>query len=151
MRLKGILVNDDQITVMEKGSTYYLEEHGESNFYVFRKKESKGHMGSFQKSRFEIVKDEEEKKIESGQVYYGLMYQKEGYPTLELKNYYMRLNRKTHVFIYQDSELEQLRGCFPISWFKDIKHIDEIPQVEEEPKDLVEVIEGKNGQMELFI
>ncbi|MBO1515028.1 hypothetical protein [Metabacillus bambusae] len=149
--LQGICVDTENTVVLQKGESYYLFPNGPDHYYVSRFPNEGAHTGCFQVKHFELI-DEEEKAmpgIDRDKVYFAQMYCKVGYPSFELKEYYIK-PRKTHCNLYEDQALTRFKGCFPLEWFTDF---EEIVTETNENDHIVEGIEfrsAENGQLLLF-
>jgi hypothetical protein len=125
LMLQGVCVDSGQSAVLQKGTSYYLFPNGVNHFYVSLFPNPNAHKGCFQKAYFQIIEKElwpEEPEVipvglDPEQIYKAqLTWRKPGYKSVELKDYYIR-PKKTHCYLYQDSRLEDCRGCFPLHWF----------------------------------
>lgn len=148
---QGIYLDTENTVVLQKGSSYYLFPNRPDHFYVSRFPKEGAHIDCFQTKHFQLIVEEEKAMtdIDREKVYFAHLYRKEGYPGLELREYFIK-PRKTHCFLYEDRALTQLKGCFPLDWFTDFEKI--VPEIDKSVP-IVEEIEFRsteNGQLLLF-
>jgi hypothetical protein len=153
--LKGVCKDPGQTAVLEKGKVYFLFPNGRNHFYVSNFPNFRAHKGCFQSSYFQVIEKEQwpqepEMKsycLDPEKVYIAnLIWRKPGYKAVALKEYYIK-PRTTHCDFYQDSNLTELGGCFPLHWFTDFveavidESVIEIPDfdIEFEENDLFSV------------
>ncbi|XQY90666.1 hypothetical protein ACNRWW_14160 [Metabacillus sp. HB246100] len=119
--LQGICINTENTVVLTEGESYYLFPNGTDHYYVSKFPNDGAHTGCFQTKHFHLV-EKEKPNLDREKVYLAHMYRKEGYPSLELKEYFINPS-KTHCYIYHDSAMTQFVGCFPLDWFKDFEEV----------------------------
>lgn len=126
--LQGIYRGEGNSEVLVEGQKYYLFPNGEKSYYVSRFPNQHAHTGSYQISYFEIVDEQHHPDLDRKKHYIAdLTYITPGkYPGTKLKQYYIQ-PRKTHAFFWEDPQLLQLRGCFPLEWFQDFKQFEPLP------------------------
>ncbi|MGG3890009.1 hypothetical protein [Metabacillus fastidiosus] len=49
-----------------------------------------------------------------------------GYPDIESIEYFIKLG-KTYCEFYEDRDLQEYKGCLPISWFTDFEEVGRLP------------------------
>lgn len=120
--LKGLCVNKGDSTVLVVGEPYFLFPNGEDHYYVSKFPNCGAHTGCFQSSLFQILTNDEQDSslsLNKNNVYRAkLIWRKEGYKNIELKEYYL-VPHKTHADFYDEQALKVYRGCFPLHWFTD--------------------------------
>ena len=163
--LQGICINTDNTVVLTEFESYFLFPNGPDLYYVSRFPNENAHTGCFEAKQFQLI-DEEELlmlEIDRKKVYLAHMHRKEGYPGLELKEYFIK-PRKKNCKIYHDRSMTQFKGCFPLNWFIDFAEV--VPQIAKSVSEtgvndtetkkndhIVEEIEfrvSENGQLLLF-
>jgi hypothetical protein len=129
--LQGVCVDPGQTEVLEKGKTYFLFPNGNDHYYVSVFPNQNSHKGCFCGNYVRIVKREtwlpepvlRQIQLDSKKVYKAvLIWRKLGYQSVALKEYYIKPS-KTHANFYDDHQLIELNGCFPLHWFSDFKEI----------------------------
>jgi hypothetical protein len=151
--LQGTCIKVGQSAVLEKGKEYFLFPNGPDHYYVSRFPNENAHTGCFQ-----VIEEEDlvMPEINREKVYIAHMYWKEGYPGLELKEFFIKAG-KTHCYLYEDRGLKQFKGCFPLEWFTDFEEI--VPEtvesdsiVEETVHELDNFVQETGGyeQLSLF-
>jgi hypothetical protein len=63
--MQGICINTGSTTVLREGQKYFLFDHGPNNFYVSKFDNVNAHMGSYRKTHFELVEDQQPAQDES--------------------------------------------------------------------------------------
>lgn len=144
--LEGICIDTENTVVLTEGERYYLFPNGSEHYYVSKFPNKGAHTGCFQAKHFKLISKTE---LDREKVYIAYMYRKEGYPGLELIEYYIKPKR-THCNIYYDKALTQFKGCFPLEWFTNFEEV-EPESMKNDP--IVEDIyfeSNDNGQLLLF-
>ncbi|MCM3651308.1 hypothetical protein [Metabacillus litoralis] len=151
LMIQGICIDTQNTMVLSEGESYYLFPNGPDHYYVSRFPNEDAHTGCFQAKHFQLIEEEDVTMpyIDREKVYFAHMYRKEGYPSLELKEYFIK-PKKTHCSLYEDRALTEFKGCFPLDWFTDFEEIvlemeDNVPIVEE-----IVFESTENGQLVLF-
>ncbi|PAD67311.1 hypothetical protein CHH83_19690 [Bacillus sp. 7586-K] len=123
--LQGICIDTENTVVLTEGEQYYLFPNGTEHYYVSKFPNEGAHTGCFQAKYFKVIEKEDVamSELDREKVYFAHMYRKEGYPGLELIEYYIK-PKKTHCNIYCDKALTQFKGCFPLDWFTDFEEIE---------------------------
>jgi hypothetical protein len=137
--LQGTCIEGGQSAVLEKGKEYFLFPNGPDHYYVSRFPNENAHTGCFQAKYFQLI-DEEDlvmPEIDREKVYIAHMYRKEGYPGLELKEYFIEAG-KTHCYLYEDRSLKKCKGCFPLEWLTDFEEI--VPETVESDQIVEETV-----------
>lgn len=65
-----------------------------------------------------------------------LIWRKEGYKSIELKEYYL-VPRNTHADFYEDPYLKVCKGCFPLHWFTGFLEVGYIIEETRNEKEIV--------------
>lgn len=126
----------------EDGRTYYLFPVGENHYYASKFPNVRAHRGCFHKDSFQLVATEEwpaepqvvEHTLDPEKIYQAtLIWRREGYKQVELKEYYIK-PREVHGYFYHDQELTIFGGCYPLHWFTGFKELekDEVESIFED-------------------
>jgi hypothetical protein len=140
--LQGIYKGEGNSEILVEGQKYYLFPNGEKNCYVSRFPNQHAHTGSYQLSYFDIVEEQHYPDLDREKHYTAeLTYVTPGkYPGIVFKQYYIR-PRKTHALFWEDPQLNQFRGCFPLNWFEEFEEFE--PVAVEEVVIAEELVEEK--------
>ncbi len=156
--MRGKCIDTGGSTNLKIGEVYYLFPHGGSTYNVSCFPCPGAHFGTYQKNRFEIIKETEtvedvslpEPKetdelplLEAGKVYEGeLIWRKAGYDT-PLGKYFITATygcyaNKNDCYFYTDAELQNARGRFPLRCFANIREygLKELPKEQWQQIDL---------------
>ncbi|MFF2449342.1 hypothetical protein ACFVSW_20070 [Neobacillus sp. NPDC058068] len=153
---EGVCIDPGHSAVLQKGTSYYLFPNGTQHFYVSKFPNWNAHKGCFQAKYFQIIEKElwpEEPEVRSfsldpEKVYKAnLIWRKQGYKSIELKEYFVR-PRETHGRFYQDGSLKVHRGSFPLHWFTDFLTVDFVENVTETTDFVIEFDESEQFLIE---
>lgn len=160
--MQGICIQATNSSNLKKGEKYYLFPHGRTAYFVSRFPTEGSHFGAYQKHYFEVLENQDnwppEPKqpssqpiLQEGKVYKAeLIWRKEAYANgVPLGTYFLTATTgcykcTTDCNFYFDVSLKQLKGRFPLHWFKDIQEYDEnvvieLPRCEWQQMDLFSI------------
>lgn len=158
--MQGRCIQAPDKSNLVEGEIYYLFPHGGLAYNVSRFPHPGAHFGTYQKSRFEIIVEEDvmvqELKrpdklpvLKSGKVYEAELIWKSKGAYAPLGKYYITSTEGCYAneqdcYFYDDSKLQKARGRYPIQWFTNLKefgteNIKELPRESWKQMDLFNI------------